>query len=378
MASNRQQFKRAVNKWEALANDGYYSVPLEIGRTAIISSPFTDEEPGTVAGIAELAAFRREAIDLADQVRLSGGEPEVAIDATRHDITRLIQDPNIVSIYAIGNGSLSALLLDVNERYDWSDLSKATNHVKRGIFVQRQCGGLTRSLNVPLGLFAVDDPRNVFAAVAVEFYPQSLEDTENEKIMPVFNFRSLSYQIIKQLSSEGQPESTDADFTDLQLLARSQPVIDVNAVGPSLDTSISVRHTQYGGNFFKRFIEIKAIVLGEAKESEITYIRMIKERFGLDLLCFYNDNYDLCEAICDSIHAKEPYDKLMNALKRIETLEASNELPEGSVRTLNEATGHPLGIEAIGMFYWSHINPLLEDAYSLIEQSSLNAPFLTR
>jgi hypothetical protein len=37
-----------------------------------------------------------------------------------------------------------------------------------------------------------------------------------------------------------------------------------------------------------------------------------------------------------------------------------------------------LGIEAIGMFYWDRLNPLLERAYALMDVQTLNAPFLTR
>jgi hypothetical protein len=39
---------------------------------------------------------------------------------------------------------------------------------------------------------------------------------------------------------------------------------------------------------------------------------------------------------------------------------------------------HPLGIEAIGIYYWDRINPLLEEAYALIEEGTINAPFLAK
>lgn len=201
MPGNEKLFKRAKAKWESLGKNGHLSLPSEIGMTAIISSYFTDEPPDTDTGITELAAFRHEVVELAARVASRGGRPELAIDASRDDITTLIQDPNIANMYVIGNGSLSTLILDVKDYYDWLNVSDATTHLKQGIFVQRQCGGLTRVLNVPMGLFAVSDPRNVHAALDQEFYPKSLDDPVNEKVQPVFEDDLIHYETIKKLGS---------------------------------------------------------------------------------------------------------------------------------------------------------------------------------
>lgn len=201
MHGNRKLFERAKTKWEQLKKNEYLSLAPDIGKTAIISSFFTDEPPDTETGITELESFRTEAYALADRVRDSGGIAELAIDATRHDITRLIQDPAIANMYVIGNGSLATLILGEKDYYDWQDVANATDHLKKGNFIQRQCGGLTRVLNVPLGLFAVDDPRNVHAAFDTEFYPLSLDDPVNEKIQPVFGSPVIGYEAIKGLGS---------------------------------------------------------------------------------------------------------------------------------------------------------------------------------
>ncbi len=205
MAGNHKQFNRAKAKWELLSKEGHFSLPAELGKTAIISSFFTDEPPDTETGITELAAFRGEARELAFRIHKAGGNPELAIDASRNDITSLIQDPGIASMYVIGNGSLSTLLLDVKDYYDWTNVSNATTHLKLGKFVQRQCGGLTRVLNVPLGLFAVSDPRNVHAALDAEFYPRSLDDPVNEKVQPLFDIDQIDYSSIKSLGSVHLP-----------------------------------------------------------------------------------------------------------------------------------------------------------------------------
>lgn len=201
MPGNRKTFNKAMEKWELLGKEGCLSVPPELGKTAIVSSFFTDEPPDTTTGITELASFRNEAKELATRIHATGGRPELAIDATRHDITRLVQDPEVASMYVIGNGSLSTLLLDVKDYYDWTNVSDATTHLKLGEFIQRQCGGLTRTVNVPLGLFAVNDHRSVHAALDAEFYPLSLDDPVNELVLPVFDTDRVGYDMIRSLGS---------------------------------------------------------------------------------------------------------------------------------------------------------------------------------
>jgi hypothetical protein len=201
MASNRQLFRRARTKWETLRDEGKFSLPAELGKTAIISSFFTDEPPDTETGITELEAFRSEAYELAKRIQSNGGKTELAVDATRGDVTDLIQDVDVASVYMIGNGSLSNIIIAERDYYDWLNVSDATTHLKQGNFVQRQCGGLTRVFNVPLGLFAVSDYRNVHAAFDAEFYPLSLDDPVNEEIQPIFDTTDVQYETIRALGS---------------------------------------------------------------------------------------------------------------------------------------------------------------------------------
>lgn len=201
MSGNRTSFNHAKRKWNNLRAEGHLSLAANVGKTAIISSFFTDEPPDTETGITELEAFRSEAYELAKRTQAAGGKPELAVDATRDDITDLIRDPEVATMYMIGNGSLSTLILDEKDYYDWRHVSQATTHLKQGAFIQRQCGGLTRVFNAPLGLFAVNDPRNVHAAFDAEFYPLSLDDPVNEKIQPIFNTDNVDFATIKALGS---------------------------------------------------------------------------------------------------------------------------------------------------------------------------------
>lgn len=164
----------------------------------------------------------------------------------------------------------------------------------------------------------------------------------------------------------------EAKLDALRDLAAALPVID------SQLTRDREAHEEFGGEFYRRFTEINRVRTGEATDVEVFYVRMVKERFGYDLIDFYNRNHELCEAICSTVAAKEPYDTLVSGYLEVCRDEAEGLLPPGSARTVQESINHPAGIEAIGMYHWDRINPLLKQAYGLIDQEMLNAPFLTK
>ncbi len=160
-------------------------------------------------------------------------------------------------------------------------------------------------------------------------------------------------------------------FAELTALAASQPKIG------ELEPGTPTIHTQYRGNFFRRFNELKAVREEVATDAQVFYVRMVKERFGLDLLAFYAEQEPLCDAICEVVEAKDPYDRLVSGHQVLLEFEETSQLPRGSANELNAAVGHSLGVEAIGIYYWERINPLLVEAYTLLDVRTLNAPFLT-
>lgn len=164
----------------------------------------------------------------------------------------------------------------------------------------------------------------------------------------------------------------EAKLDALRGLAAALPVID-----PQL-TRDREAHEEFGGGFYRRFTEISRVRAGEATDAEVFYVRMVKERFGYDLIDFYNRNHELCEAICSTVAAKEPYDTLISGYLEVCGDEAEGRLSPGSAQTVQVSIDHPAGIEAVGMYYWDQINPLLEQAYGLMDQEMLNAPFLTK
>lgn len=167
-------------------------------------------------------------------------------------------------------------------------------------------------------------------------------------------------------------QSPEARLEALRYLAATLPVADPRSIQ---DREV---HQEFRGEFHRRFIEVNRVRVGEATDAEVFYVRMVKERFGYDLIDFYNRNLGLCEAICGALADKEPYDRLVTGYIDVCRDETEGLLPLGSAQTIGEVIDHPAGIEAIGMYYWDRINPLLEEAYGMIDQEMLNAPFLTK
>lgn len=161
-------------------------------------------------------------------------------------------------------------------------------------------------------------------------------------------------------------------------LAVTQPKISIDDSRVITANGEKLMHEQFRGIFFRRFVEINAVGEGTADRQQLTYIRMVKERFGLDLLLLEAEFPSLFNEIYDAIDAKKPYDHLVFGKVALLALEQAGDVSEGSAASLDEAVKHPFGIEAIGMYYWDRLNPLLESAYSIIDARNLNAAFLAR
>ena len=168
----------------------------------------------------------------------------------------------------------------------------------------------------------------------------------------------------------------DPAVAELMEIARSAPKVAISDDGSSSPSTPD--HARYRDNFCHRFIEVRAVLDDQASRDQIRYVRMVKERFGFDLLDFYERHTVLCDSIVEAIRAAAPYELLVAGYADLSRREEAGEIADGSAEKLNLAAGHPLGIEAIGAFYSDAINPLLESAYELMKQETLNAPFLTK
>jgi hypothetical protein len=205
MASDKQQFQRATEKWEQLHDEQAYSVPPELGRTAILCSFYDnvyrgDPEKAKLRAHRDIKLFRKEALKIADLTIEEGGEVEVVLDAQVEDFEDTFKNPLISDVIVIGHGDLSTLWIrnpDDEDRYDWQYVSEQSDHLKTGTFTQRQCGLYNRDLAVPLGTFAMADHRSVIATPGFEFHPRGLSHPDNDLLEQISPLVQLSYDYIK-------------------------------------------------------------------------------------------------------------------------------------------------------------------------------------
>lgn len=128
------------------------------------------------------------------------------------------------------------------------------------------------------------------------------------------------------------------------------------------------------GQFYQRLLDVAQVAEGSANHEQVFYVRMVKERFGLDLLAFLEEEAPLTWETVSAVRACEPYRILAEYRDRLLALD-----PEGALAAeLDQAAGHPLGVDAIGVRCWNRANLLMEQTFALLELRTLNAPFLER
>ncbi|HSH55818.1 MAG TPA: hypothetical protein VK983_03260 [Candidatus Limnocylindrales bacterium] len=197
MASNRTEFNAALAVWDDRRANNEFSVPHDSGSLAILC-PYIDKPDREE--FDRWPAFEAEALMVADNYHHQGKLVEVALHAALTDFKSIFSDPSVSDVVIIGHGCLSSVEVtnpDGHDLMDWLDVSRAADHLKTGVVVQRMCGGLPRKLNVPLGLFAVNDHRHVQAAVGIKGDIGAL-DTENQIIHAVTAMPRMGYEDIKE------------------------------------------------------------------------------------------------------------------------------------------------------------------------------------
>lgn len=207
MAGDRQRFNRALDKWDALKESDYLSVPKGLGQIAIFCSYAVIDivhDKLYKRGKKDVANFRNEAFAIADRLKAQEYCAQVILNASLGDFASVLKDPKVSDIITIGHGDLSTLLIGNNEELsevDWLDVSNFSDHLKTGQFVQRQCGNFTRDLSVPLGLFSVSDHSNIIAPSGMSFTPYGLDHPDNDFLRPVTDNPRLSYREAKNTFS---------------------------------------------------------------------------------------------------------------------------------------------------------------------------------
>lgn len=162
MASDRQQFRDALTQWDELHSAANFSIPSEIGRTAILL-PYNHQKYADINTVESYDYLARQALGVADVIlQQTGKAPEVALDASDIDFKEVLTNPTFTSVVVIGKGTLSSIEAPTpSGLITWRDVSSAADHLKRGQFYQLFCGGTRKNLNVPMGTFAMADHRSV-------------------------------------------------------------------------------------------------------------------------------------------------------------------------------------------------------------------------
>lgn len=211
MPGDRKEFERAHAHWQELMARRQFSVAPDVGKTAILSSHAMVSAESL--GQEEVQQFDTEAYDIAEGLSAEGYEVDVIIDAKGDDFKDVLKDRTTSDIIVIGHGALPYIYMqnglrkdqsgyqtEYSDRFDWRDVAAAADHLKTGLFIQRTCGHYVRKLSVPLGLFAVNDPSRVIAAVNNHFTPKNLSDPQNERLYPALSPDfPLSYGLIKRV-----------------------------------------------------------------------------------------------------------------------------------------------------------------------------------
>jgi hypothetical protein len=200
---NRAEFNRAAKKRLDLRAAGRFSEPDVPGAKVAVLMPFVRQLVRQERD--DFSTFEQDADALLAYLSAHDREPVLTLPATVADFEVVLADPTIPSVILRGFGSLSAVAVPMSADddspavlLDWLHLSKMSQHLKRGTFVMRTCGGTPRLFNAPLPYGVMASHRSISAPVGNVISIVGLDDPANELIRPVTDSDELSYDDIKR------------------------------------------------------------------------------------------------------------------------------------------------------------------------------------
>jgi hypothetical protein len=128
-------------------------------------------------------------------------------------------------------------------------------------------------------------------------------------------------------------------------------------------------HKQYRNNFCGIFEGLELLIrTGSVKENSFfdVYLRKLTNA-GVNPQEFYKNNKDLCENLFEALDEQSDYHSLLNGL--INLFKAGK---YAAGESLNATVPNPIGIEAVGMYAWDKINPLLEKADNILKEMGID------
>ncbi|MEP6710528.1 MAG: hypothetical protein ABJA64_02320 [Candidatus Saccharibacteria bacterium] len=208
MASDRNQFNRALKKWDMLHEAGNFGASVRNGELAVLCSSYSNRDTPNER-LEERGYFEREAHQMVCFFRGQGMGAFVINKLSFDDAIDVIKDTSVSSIVTIGHGDLSSIYIDREHKLDWGDVSRESTHLKTGVFTQRQCGQFLRDLSVPMGTFVMANHKQVHAVAGDSFTPENYGPREEDKIKPLHSEERLSYRTIKWLFERQEFEKND-------------------------------------------------------------------------------------------------------------------------------------------------------------------------
>jgi hypothetical protein len=225
MASDSNQYERALTQWHELRKQREFSVPSNIGTVAIFYTQAVYDsrlfEGGDSESVREkeLEMYKDEAYIISDALYEEGYDVELIEGPTKLDFFDVLDDRRVSSVITIGSGSLQSLILDVKDNdiiqtVTWRDVARTMSHLKLGFFEQRQCGHIMpKCAAIPLGVLAMAEFSSVSAA-AGEYFTPEVAYGNNDKIRQITTMPFLTYKEIQVLCRDLGGDETSLDPTD--------------------------------------------------------------------------------------------------------------------------------------------------------------------
>lgn len=129
------------------------------------------------------------------------------------------------------------------------------------------------------------------------------------------------------------------------------------------------------GRLHLRLLDAAAVAECLATYEQVFYVRMLKERFALDLVSL------LAEAApgsWEAVRLSRDCERYRAVAEYREALLAAGSAHEQALAAQLDQAAGPGGVPALGAELWHRTNALLDEFMALLARHTLNAPYLTR
>lgn len=168
------------------------------------------------------------------------------------------------------------------------------------------------------------------------------------------------------MNSERDQDELDREIPEyLRKLAVSAKRIPLN--DPRVQKHLNgdrQSHIQYRNNFFGIFGALSLFIRTGTIKDNLFYDANLRNLIdaGVNPQEFYENNKDLCDNLFEALDEQKDYSTLFYGIKNL-----FRDRKDDAADRLNATVPNPLGIEAVAMYAWDKINPLLEEADNILK-----------